>query len=183
MSTDLPKAAFEAVEKGDYEGAKNLLIPLAQDGHIYAMKLLGWIYGHTKVEGADKKAGARWYRRAAEGGATEAFYYSGCLLLEVGEREGARDAFEQGVALGSMQAMYGLGHYLEVYGTTEERIVAIEWFEKAASRGHFPARRRLLSIAAADSFMGKVTFIPKLLKSTLEGVVLYWKDRNSEQLH
>jgi TPR repeat protein len=176
-------SAFEAVEAGDYERAKQLLLPLARQGSANAMNLLGWMHGKGKIEGADKTEGASWYRKAAEGGVTEAFYHSGTLLLESGDEAGAREAFEKGAALGSMQSMYGLGHCLDQGKTESEKREALSWFERAAAKGHFPAQRRMLRISAGKSLFNRIMFVPRLLKMTYRGVVLHWKDKHSEKLY
>jgi TPR repeat protein len=180
---DEERLALEAVQAGDYERARGLLLPLAGQGSAYAMNVLGWMHEHRKIKGASKTEGATWFRRAAEGGITEGFYYSGMLLLDCGDRAGAREAFERGIALGSLQAMYGLGRCLEQGETEADQQEALRWLEKAAAGGHFRAKRRLLGIQSRKSLLGRIMFLPRLLRLTIRALALHRKDSNSERLH
>jgi TPR repeat protein len=177
------RSAFEACEAGDYHRAQQLLIPLARQGSAYAMNLLGWINAERKIEGGNQAEAAFWFRKAAEGGITQAFYYLGTVLLESGDESGAREAFEQGVALGNTPCMYGLGYCLERGNTESEKREALVWFERAAAEGHFPAQRKLLALSAGKSLFDRIMYIPRLLMVGRRAVALLIRDRHSEKLY
>lgn len=177
------QSAFAAVEAGDYGRALEMLDPLARQGSAYAANLIGWLHAEGKIGGARKREAVSWYRQAGEGGIVEAFYHAGSLLLEIGEKEAAREAFERGVALGNMPSMYGLGYCLEEGNDEAGKQQALEWYEKAAARGHFPARRRVLALSARKSLFNRIMYLPRLLGLAFRGAALQSKDRRSERLY
>lgn len=177
------RLASDAVEAGDYERARELLIPLAHHGSVHAMNLLGWMHENGKMPNSRKMDAISYYIKAAESGSTRSFYSAGMILLETGDTKEARKVFEQGVALGNMQSMFGLGLCLAQGETNYERQESVRWFERAAERGHFVAKRKLLGMSARTSLFGRIMFLPRLLKLMSSGAALHWKDRNSERLY
>lgn len=177
------RLAAEAVAAGDYERAQELLIPLARNGSVHALHLLGCMHESGKMANSSRASAISYYRRAADGGITNAFYDAGILLLENGDIKEAKRVFEQGVALGSTQAMYGLGRCLAQGETDHERQEAVRLFEVAAADGHIPSKRQLLGISARKSLFDRIMFIPRLLRLMISGVMLYSKDKTSKKLY
>lgn len=176
--------AFEAMNAGDYERARQLSVSLAKRGSAYAMLMLGFMHDHGRIDAANQADAVAYYRKAGDGGIVRAFYHLGMLLLDMGDGSGAREAFARGAALGSMQSMHGLGLAIErEAGADAETQEALRWFERAAAQGHIPAERRLIGIRAKKSLAGRLMLIPRVLKLTWRGVVLYLKDKHAERLH
>jgi TPR repeat protein len=111
--------AQAAIDAGDYETARSLWLPLAQQGDALAQEKVGSLYHFGLGGEQDDEAAAAWYRKAADQGLAEAQYDLG-LLYEQGRgvpRDPAeaarwfRRAAEQGnaKALGSLGAQYLVG--------------------------------------------------------------------------
>ena len=59
---------INAYHRGDYATALNNLKPLAEQGHVDAQKMLGWLYQNGYGVIQNYKAAMKWYKLAAEQG-------------------------------------------------------------------------------------------------------------------
>jgi len=105
--------ASAAYDAGDYDKAKNLWLPLAQQGETCAQRGMGKLYEKGRGVEQDYAKAAKWYRPAAEKGDAESQY-------------------RLSVAYG-----WGLG------GIEKDEAKAIEWLRKAAENGQKRAQRSL----------------------------------------
>ena len=64
-------AAYDA---GDYQRAKDILLPLAEAGHPKAMNMIGLMHYDTPVFPNDPKIECDWYEKAANVGSPSAMY-------------------------------------------------------------------------------------------------------------
>ena len=91
--------AARAIEAGAYDEAIRLLKPLAERNSEYALLALGWIYDTGAAGVPDKDAARIYYEHVAAQGGASGHLYLGWLLLEKGEHDKAREAFEAGARL------------------------------------------------------------------------------------
>ena len=179
------RLAYELLEAGDYHQAQQLLLSLAQQDSVYAWNALGWMHHRGAIGQIDNSESISCYRKAAEGGFSEAFFSIGVILLEKGDEQGALQAFEEGANLGDLRSMYWLGHFLiDTDRTDFEKEEGLVWLKRAAAKGHLFAQRRILSIEmkSEKSLLKKLILALKVLPLTYRSTVLFLKDRNSERL-
>lgn len=132
-----------AYQRGDYETAMELLLPLAEQGDLRAQVNLG----RMNYNGArpNHEEAAKWFRLAAEQGDVLAERYIGSMYangqgVARDDREAVRwygRAAEQGDpdAQASLAAMYSAAR-----GTSQNFVQAHKWYTVAAAR--FPASER-----------------------------------------
>jgi uncharacterized protein len=118
----------------------DLIVPLAQQGDISAMKKLGFMYAEGCGVRRDYAEAVRWWRLAAERGDLMAqfslgYHYSNIESLPIDYSEAAkwyRLAAEQGYAL----AQFSLGNmYFHGSGVPNSDAEAAKWYRKAAEQG------------------------------------------------
>jgi uncharacterized protein len=146
------KLSYEAIEVGDFNKAHRLLEPLAARNSISALLNLGWIYETGKLAPPKISTAISYYERAAREGSSEAYRRIGQLLLDQGHHDQARLAFKHGADAGNISCMYWLGKMMvEGQGGLAEITQGSAWLEKAATQGHFFAKRMLLALEGQDA--------------------------------
>ena len=102
---------FEATERGDYQTAFKLWLPLAEQGDAKAQFNLGVMYGDGLGVKQDYFEEVNWYRKAAEQGHAKAQFNLGVMYAngrgvkqdDVEAVKWYRQAAEQGLALAQLQ--------------------------------------------------------------------------------
>lgn len=203
--------ASAAREAGDYIKCRNLLLPLAQRGHMEAQFELGSLYEEGRGFPADKAEALHWYEQAARQGYMIAQH---CCAWMYRHGEGTevnnekafawyQKAAEQGHARSqfSLAILYESGQ-----GVAVDKSKALYWYEKAAEQGHAGAQCNLGLLydtgegAAADKSKAlywyeeaanrgnaKAQFNLALMYNNGEGTAvdkskaIYWYERAAEQ--
>ena len=70
---------FEATERGDYQTAFKLWLPLAEQGNAYAQFNLGNMYANGRGVKQDDVEAVKWYRKVAEQGNVYAQFNLGLM--------------------------------------------------------------------------------------------------------
>ena len=148
-----PKQYVEAIEKGNYKAALNILIPLAEEGDINAQYNLGNIYGdifnYLKVGYLkDKKKAFEWFEKAALQGHTEAQHSLGYMYFTgQGIKQDYQKSFEwelKAANLGHAEAQHGIAVAYEYgLGVPKDRKKAFDWFIKSAHNNYPSAQYSL----------------------------------------
>ncbi len=115
---------------------------LALQGDISAQYRLGNAYRDGKGVAKDKEKAAEWYRKAAEGGSTEAdvalgdFYCSGFTAAKPLHWDKAAAVWLDQAEKGSIDAQIKIGNscYRNGFGVPQDGAKAIYWLEKAAAQ-------------------------------------------------
>jgi TPR repeat protein len=144
----------------DYATALRLLRPLAEQGNLQAMTILGEIFYNGEGVPQDYSEAARWYRKAAEQGETHAMAYLG-LMNDLGQGvpqdyaeavKWTRKAAEQGQKM----SMVGLGSMFEHgIGVQRDYVQAHKWYNLAAANSE--SNFRDFAVKARDFLAGKMT--------------------------
>ena len=88
----------------------------------------------------------QWFRRAVSGGWRNSNVALGSLLEQLGDKQGAAEAFENGAQLGCADSQDALGRLALEEETEESFKAARYWSEKAAAQGNVEAQTRLGTI-------------------------------------
>ncbi len=140
--------ATDAYEKGNYDQAIELFLPLATQGNANAQYNLGLMYDEGKGVTQDYQEAIKWYRLAAEQGHESAqsnllaaqfflgsMYYTGDGVTQ--DYKEALKWYRLAVEQGEAVAQYNLGlMYDEGKTVTQDYARAYMWFNLAASKGH-----------------------------------------------
>ena len=131
---------FEATERGDYQTAFKLWLPLAEQGNASTQFNLGVMYEDGRGVKQDDVEAVKWYRQAAEQGEVKAQFNLGAMYsngrgVKQDYAESVKwvtKAAENGSAAGQFKlgAAYFLGQ-----GIQKDRTLAKEWFGKACDNG------------------------------------------------
>jgi len=132
---------FEATERGDYQTAFKLWLPLAEQGNVNAQFNLGVMYYKGQGVKQDYFEAVKWYRQAAEQGYAQAQFNLG-VMYENGQGV-KQDYFEavkwyrQAEKQGDAKAQLNLGvMYINGDGVRQDDEQAKEWFGKACDNGY-----------------------------------------------
>lgn len=132
--------ADKAYEAGDYEKAKEILMPLVETGDARAMNLIGYMYDEGHGFPADRKTACDWYEKAAETGYDSAQNnISLCYELGEGRTKDIKKAMfwnEKAAQQGWVQSQIDL---LKYYHNTDPNKAAY-WGQKASDSGSVLAR-------------------------------------------
>lgn len=94
------------LENGDMKGALRLLKPLAVQGDVGSMFMMGYVLEQMELHYVDKlSASIEWYKRAASKGFYPAANNIGVLFRDVGDRRRALRWFWRAVELGDDDAL------------------------------------------------------------------------------
>ena len=144
---DTPEQQFqqglESANKGDYQTAFKLLLPLAEQGNATAQYNLGQMYRRGEGVKQDDAEAVKWYRKAAEQGMIDAQNKMGEVYLDGrGVKQNDAEAvkwFQKSAEQGSVSAQYVMGlFYSGTYSVDvikEDLSKAKEWFRKACDNG------------------------------------------------
>jgi len=135
--------ADKAYETGDYAKAKEILLPLAENGHAKAMNLLGLMHDFGKGYPKDATTACDWYEKAAQAENLAAKYnLSLCFQNADGRKHDLAEALrlqEEAAELGDVGAQVAL---IQHYGDTDKE-KARYWGERAVKAGSALARAAL----------------------------------------
>jgi TPR repeat protein len=130
--------ALKLRTKGDYQGAYEKIIPLLEEGNIYALSLLGIMYVNGEYILQDSLKAFEYYSKYAKKGEARGLanlgiaYFNGYYIQT--DLSKAAELFKR-----SAEGDYTLGQYYYAqalfngYGTDKNLERAAEWYEKASS--------------------------------------------------
>lgn len=132
--------ALSAAQRGDYQTAFKLWLPLAEGGDVSAQNNIGYMYRRGEGMPQNSEKAASWWRKAAEAGNADAQNNLGnCYADGVGVKQSWEDANEwyvksakQGHALAqsNLGASFGAGH-----GVARDWAESTKWYQLAADQG------------------------------------------------
>ena len=125
----------KAYDDGDYQKAKDILLPLAEAGHPKAMNMIGLMYEFIRGYSQNTRKACDWYEKSANAGYVSAqrnlaicyYWGDGRLRDEAQAIHWYRQAGEQGNK--NAQA------FLTAYFSSRERNEYLYWAQKAAQQG------------------------------------------------
>ncbi|MGE4528063.1 MAG: tetratricopeptide repeat protein [Rhodospirillaceae bacterium] len=133
--------ADQAYEDGDYEKAKEILIPLAENGHAKAMNLLGLMHSKGKGYPRCRTKACNWYEKAANAGYASG---QGNLALCYMEGDGRDKDEEKGLFWHKKAALNGRERsqisLFTYYSDKNNRSEAQKWISMAMASGSTSAR-------------------------------------------
>ena len=118
----------EAILRGDFRVAYDLLQPLGDQGHAKAQNALGVLYGKDGWAGKDDGQAMRWFRKAADQGNPQAMFNLGVRYERVGDELEAERWYLMAADKGLSQAARRLGVMFERAGMIGN---AGKWYRKA----------------------------------------------------
>jgi TPR repeat protein len=183
--SDREHEAYTAASEKRYIDAEELLLPLAKEGSLYAMELLGWLHRGALIPSANNRDAILCYQAAARNGAADANFWLGILLLDENDKIGARSAFEHAATKNHIRAMYELGALLLRHPDgSEEHSQGLEWIGRAAKSGNLYAKRKLLSreIKENGASLTSIKAILKIPFLALKAGYLAYKSPDNELL-
>lgn len=133
-------AGLAAYEGGDYEAARRLLKPEAENGDPEAQVKYGLILAKGLGTERDPAAAFKWFQKAADQGNVEAFYCMG-VAYDVGDAgkqdfRSAAEWYRKAAERGFAKAEFNLGHmYLRGQGVDQEILAGRFWILRAAEHG------------------------------------------------
>ena len=132
---------FEATERGDYQTAFKLWLPLAEQGNASTQFNLGVMYEDGRGVKQDDVEAVKWFRQAAEQGQANAQANLGSAYSAGrGVRQDDTEAvkwFKKAAENGSADGQLKLGiSYLIGRGIQKDRTLAKEWFGKACDNSN-----------------------------------------------
>jgi TPR repeat protein len=131
--------ANKAFESGDYDTARKIMQPLAEQGDAEVQKSLGDMYFYGQGVAQDHAEAVKWFRKAAGQGDASAqnrlgdrYFFGQGVALDYAEAvKWFRKAAEQGDA----EAQYKLGAmYASARRGMQDHIQAHMWYDIAAAR-------------------------------------------------
>ena len=146
--------ANELLSNGDYAGAFRECLPLAEQGSIWSMGIVGWGFNTGNGAPRDLALAEKWYRRAFECGSDYGLFWLGALYMNQKQWEKATEVFQAGVERGWMPAMYWLARlYSQSPHWRQKRNDALALLERASAAGDLSARH-FLAIAMMRGWFG-----------------------------
>lgn len=154
------KTGVEAYDRGDFAGAFNAWLELAQTGDPAAQRNIGHMYRNGLGVRQDFAVAAQWYRRAADAGlaraqANLAMMHLRGQGLEVNPAQAAF-WFLAAAQQGHVVAQYNLGlMHLRGLGVEKSEVKAIAWLYRASKSGHQKSIETLSRIVADNAEQNK----------------------------
>lgn len=147
------KRGVEAYDRGEYGGAYDAWLPLAQTGDPAAQRNIGHLYRNGLGARQDFAVAAQWYRRAADAGLARAQANLAMMYLR-GQGVAAEPAkaarwFRAAALQGHVVAQYNLGlMHLRGLGAERSEAKAIAWLYRAGKAGHEESLETLSQLVA-----------------------------------
>lgn len=171
-ANDYQKGA-DAYLKGDFGKARDLLLPLSEDGNADAQLLIGDMFRWGEGFERNKTRALNWYRKAAKLGHKSAQETLGIHYDETGNRTRAFDWLSEAAKQNSAEAKYRLSRYY-MYG----RVVGRD--QETAKTLLFSAAT--LGNAKAQTVVGAATVLySKFDNDTLYSAGIDWLNKAIEQ--
>jgi TPR repeat protein len=168
-------AVWELIDAERYPEAIERLQPLCERNSGGAYSLLGWFYETGTEVPIDKQEALRCYRKAIDAGFDPAYLCLGHALDRLGDKDGARAAYEAGAERDNRPCMFWLGCLLmrEGSGAIDARQGRM-WLNKAAENGHLVAQARLIGLNVRET--GTIAAIVVAGFQTLKLLVTAFRD-------
>lgn len=132
--------ATAALSTADEVGSVRDLIAQAEKGEVKAQLDLAYRYRDGKGVAKNEMEAMRWAHLAADRGLADAMDFVGFAYLRgnaIERRPEIAFGYFKAAASSSAQAAFNLGQcYYGAQGTDQDCAKALEWWEKAANRGH-----------------------------------------------
>lgn len=142
------KTAYQALTQGQYDIARESLVPLAKKGDAQAQYYLGYMYEKGTGFSVDYATALEWYGKAAKKGHVESLLKL-AWMAENGigtplNYERAFGHYMEAAEAGHAKAMGRVGqYYLDGYGTFPDLGQALVWLKKAVEGGDPKAQAML----------------------------------------
>jgi uncharacterized protein len=185
MSESITLQAYKEIKHKNYNEAIRILKPLADKNSEYALLSLGWIYDQATNTESSKSLAREYYRRASMLGCNDADYHLGWHFYDNSDHVAAKNAFSAGASNHHLGCMSMLGKILiEDSKSTSDIQEGLFWIKKAASEGHFFAKRKLFSIELQNtaSFWKRILIRTRIIFLAKKGMKEYLKDPNSDKI-
>lgn len=156
----------KSYEAGDYKGAFDAWLPLAEGGDLAAMRNIGHLYRWGQGVDRDIDKAIAWYRRAADAGFARAQANLAAIYLQgdgvpVDYAE-ARKWFEAAAHQGNAVAQYNMGLIYELgLGVEPSEPTALGWYNLAAKQGQTDALNRLSLLVMTPDKAQKDAVLPR----------------------
>ena len=134
------RQGWSAYKTGDYEGAFELWMPLAEEGNSSAQVSIGLMYNQGNGVEEDENEAAKWYALASEQGYAPAkwrlamLYYHGSGLEQNYKK--AADLYLSAAKQGDVYSQKALGiMYSKGLGVPKDTVLAYSWLHVAHKNG------------------------------------------------
>ena len=163
--------------KTEPERALSMLEQLAGRGSLMSMVYLGGAYQKGLACLTDAESAKKWLKRATDEGSRVAPHQLGLLYLDLKEYQHAEEMFRLGASWNYLPSLYRLGTmFADGAGVSRQPALAREFFERASSRGHVFAKRRLAGLllrgagGSVEIFRGLWLFVLGLAEAIVGAV-------------
>jgi TPR repeat protein len=97
---EIVRLAYDSIQREDFEAAKQILRPLAENESIFALETLGWIHCCGPAGQLNFEIAKSYLQKAISCGSVQAYLHLGWGFINEGDFSQARIVFEKGKALG-----------------------------------------------------------------------------------
>ncbi len=130
---EIEECAYQAIERRDYDTARDLLTPLLDRDSASAFNAIGWLYRHGHPDQLNKELARQHFEKAIALGSADACFEMGWLLIEEDRLPEARAILEKGKEKGDAD----FDGALKAIAAREAEFLAIEAFESKDYRKAF----------------------------------------------
>ena len=163
--------AEDAVKRGEYALAHELLLPHANSDHAHAQSLLGLLFLNGQGVAVSYPDALSWFEKSANNGNAQSQNNLGVMHAQ---GLGVPQSFEQAAKWFSLAADQGdenaqitLGHMYQMGdGVTKSSKEALIWYERSAAQGN------PLAVKARDGLLWELAPVPKEIKDATEVIVM-----------
>ena len=177
--------AAELIDREEFPEAERLLASLADEGSVYALMALAWIYENGCLGSKNVRFAQYYYEQAISRESTDALLHLGLLLLSEDRKVEAQMAFERGAEKGHIGCSVELGWMLaNGFGGPTRITEGREILEKASNKGHLFAQRRIISLDLAENprFIKKISILRNLLVVAWKMAREIYRNRRSDKI-
>lgn len=163
--------ANAALQKGDYNQAFNLILPLAEEGNATAQSVMGFLYYQGEAVPQDFKAAVSWWEKAAEQGEItaqinlgKAYFYGEGVKQDLAM---SAQFFAIAAENGNAEAQRNLGlAYHAGWGVPKNQQMAFKWLNRAAHQDD----------VIAQAYLGEIYSLQQNYEKALE-----WYNKAADQ--
>lgn len=184
LKNDL-KDAESCYSRGDYRGAYDRYLSLAEAGHTDSQVFVGWMLLNGVGIERTPEGASYWFQRAASLGSARGAFYYGRFLTSQGSHEDALEWYRVAARKNDLPGLFRVGYSLaRGKGAAVNLEEAYKYLIAAAKRGHVFALREvsIQNLKGGRGMFGRMIGPFLFLYSITLGFFLALKDRFSERL-